>query len=94
MLGDSTITDLSSIVNLADYKNKSEKLTWKAAARTPTDAPFTNCAGDCVVINFAVGAMPIAWKQPDNFDGLYVNLWWGGNVNHWSGWKKIAVTNV
>ena len=94
MLGDSTITDLSSIVNLADYKNKSEKLTWKAAARTPTDAPFTNCAGDCVVINFAVGVMQIAWKQPDNFDGLYVNLWWGGNVNHWSGWKKIAVTNV
>lgn len=84
--------NVTSSTTLADSKQDA-RMKWQSANNAPSDSPFSQ-AGECLVLStLNGGCVQIAWKNPNNFDGLYVNVYWS-NLDKWSNWKKIEVTSV
>ena len=77
---------------LADNKQDA-RITWQSGSSAPSDSPFGNVAGNASIVKMQNGCIQYVWKNANAFDGLYINVYWS-NIDKWSGWKKIAVTNV
>lgn len=92
VLGVAIMQSATSSTVLADNKQDA-RITWQSGSSSPSDCPFGNVAGDALIVKTQNGCIQFAWKNANAFDGIYISVYWA-NINKWSVWKKIAVTNV
>ena len=84
----SSITDLDSMYDLT----RPTIYTWVGASSCPSNAPFSNSAGHCLIIPTYYGAFQIACRNQANFGAIYFREYWAGSMNSWFPWKSVTLT--